>query len=203
VLFCTQQLVFRHAEDLKEINAQSFAKYGYGLSETELPEGADLLLMRILRESEPPADTPIENLPEEVDGTVYKLSFSYATPLKGVVTSPFGARTDPLNGEGAFHHGVDIGASKGTAIKAFAAGTVTDVGSNSVYGKYLRIDHGGGFTSFYGHCNKINVKKGQKIKLGQKIAEVGNTGRSTGPHLHFELRRSDLILNPSNYVKFS
>ena len=207
--FSAQELVFKRADELKEIGAESFAKYGYGLAETELPDGVKLLLKETVPQKIVPQIVPLPKSPEvpalpyNVDGKIYKLPFTYAAPLKGPVTSAFGARNDPLNGEGAFHHGVDIGVNKGTTIKCFAAGKVIEVGTNSVYGRYVRVQHSGGYTSFYAHCTKISVKNGQTVKLGQKIATSGSTGRVTGPHLHFELRRNDLLINPSNYVKFS
>ncbi|MCX7614763.1 MAG: M23 family metallopeptidase [Clostridiales bacterium] len=202
--FSAQQLVYKKEEKLKEIGAESFAKYGFGLSETELPDGINLLLKKAAPTAKDQKSFQIlPTLPSNVDGKKYKLPFSCSAPLNGVITSPFGERTDPLNSEDTFHHGVDIGVPAGTVIKCFAQGKVIDVGSNSIYGKYVRVQHSGGFTSFYAHCSKIYVKIGQKVKLGQKLAISGSTGRATGPHLHFELRRNNLLINPSNYVKLS
>lgn len=141
--------------------------------------------------------------PSVVDDNVYKLPFKYAAPLKGIVTSGFGYRTHPITGGYSFHYGVDIGASKGAKISSFAEGTVIETGKGSVYGNYVKVEHEGGYWTRYCHLSKISVKKGQKVKISQKIGEAGSTGLSTGVHLHFEVRKGDKILNPSNYVKFS
>jgi murein DD-endopeptidase MepM/ murein hydrolase activator NlpD len=93
-----------------------------------------------------------------------------------------------------------LGASEGTHIHAFAAGTVERVGYNSVYGNYLLLAHDDGFSTFYGHCQKVLVAEGQRVVMGQRVALVGNTGKSTGPHLHFEIRRKGYRLDPLQAV---
>ncbi len=128
------------------------------------------------------------------------IGFEYKTPLYGVITSKFGYRDHPIINDASFHTGLDIAAKKGTAIGAFADGTVLEAGRNSTYGNYLLIEHTGGIRSFYGHNSKLSVKKGQKVKIGQKIAEVGSTGMSTGPHLHFEVRKGTTRLDPALYI---
>ena len=128
------------------------------------------------------------------------IGFKYKTPLYGVITSKFGYRDHPIINDASFHTGLDIAAKKGTAIGAFADGTVLEAGRNSTYGNYLLIEHTGGIRSFYGHNSKLSVKKGQKVKIGQKIAEVGSTGMSTGPHLHFEVRKGTTRLDPALYI---
>lgn len=143
-----------------------------------------------------------QQLPSVVDAGVYELPFKFAAPRKGRITSPFGYRIHPITGGYSFHYGVDISASKGDKICAFAEGTVIETGTGKVYGKYVKIQHKDGYWTRYCHLNKISVKKGQKVKLSQKVGEAGTTGMSTGVHLHFELRRNDKILNPSLYVKF-
>ncbi len=129
-----------------------------------------------------------------------KIPFKYTTPLRGTITSKYGYRNHPIIEDASFHTGLDIAAKSGTAIGAFAAGKVLETGRNATYGNYIIIDHGNGFTSFYGHNSKLNAKKGQKVNLGQKICEVGTTGMSTGPHLHFEVRKNGIRLNPEFYV---
>ena len=120
---------------------------------------------------------------------------------RSMVTSEFGGRTDPLTGEWAGHTGLDLGASKGTSIRAAKAGTVkTVVYGSTGYGYYLTIDHGDGMVTLYGHCSQILVREGQTVKAGETVSKVGSTGRSTGPHLHFEVRVGGVQKNPRNYL---
>ncbi|HHY04252.1 MAG TPA: peptidoglycan DD-metalloendopeptidase family protein [Thermoanaerobacterales bacterium] len=115
-------------------------------------------------------------------------------PSSGRVTSPFGRR-----GRG-MHTGIDIANSKGTAIYAANSGTVSFVGRKGGYGNLVIINHGGGFSTYYAHCNSTLVKSGQSVSRGQKIATVGTTGRTTGPHLHFEVRVNGQPKNPISYL---
>lgn len=124
------------------------------------------------------------------------------TPVMGRLTSGYGYRDHPISGKYFFHGGVDIGGQTGDAIAAFADGTVEYTGKNDSYGLYLQIDHGNGVKSFYAHCSKIVVTKGQTVAMGDKVAEIGSTGTSTGPHLHLELKYNKMHLNPAYYVKF-
>ncbi len=124
------------------------------------------------------------------------------TPVQGRLTSEYGYRDHPINGKYLFHGGVDIGGQTGDAIAAFAGGTVEYTGKNDSYGLYLQIDHGNGVKSFYAHCSKVVVTKGQKVAIGEKVAEIGSTGTSTGPHLHLELKYNKMHLNPAYYVNF-
>ena len=137
--------------------------------------------------------------------TMNELSFGAletVTPVLGHLNSEYGYRDHPVNGKYLFHGGVDIGGQSGDPIAAFAAGTVSYVGENKSYGLYLQLDHGNGITSFYAHCKKICVKKGQTVQAGEKIAEVGSSGTATGPHLHLELKCNGLHVNPAYYVEF-
>ena len=129
------------------------------------------------------------------------LNFSHTTPLYGVITSPFGYRDHPILQSRSFHTGIDIAAPEGDIIGSFADGTVLQVGYNNVYGNFLLIGHGDTYRSFYGHTSKILVKEGQKVTIGQTVAEVGTTGLSTGPHLHFEVRRGEKRLNPAQFIR--
>lgn len=140
------------------------------------------------------------NLPENVSLEQALLGFDYCTPVMGTLSSGFGYREHPVEGEERFHYGIDIAANTGTSIGCFADGTVTAVGDSSSYGKYLIVSHDGGFSSLYAHCSKIIASSGQEVKEGQTIAEVGETGVATGPHLHFELHQGDRYLNPIYYV---
>lgn len=123
------------------------------------------------------------------------------TPVMGVLTSGFGYRTHPIDGQWKEHDGIDIMADEGTPIKAFAAGTVDFVGESPAYGMYLQLKHGNGVTSFYAHCSALLVKKGQKVGAGEAIAKVGSTGNSTAPHLHLELKKDGVRVDPALYVK--
>lgn len=125
------------------------------------------------------------------------------TPVMGRLTSDYGYRDHPIIGKYLFHGGIDIGGQAGEAIAAFAAGTVEYTGKNDSYGLYLQLDHGNGVKSFYAHCSKIVVTKGQSVAIGEKIAEIGSTGTSTGPHLHLELKYDKMHLNPAYYVELS
>ena len=124
------------------------------------------------------------------------------TPVIGRLNSEYGYRDHPISGRWLFHGGVDIGGNLGDPIAAFAAGTVEYTGQNDSYGLYLQLDHGNGVKSFYAHCSKILVSKGQTVALGETVAEIGATGESTGPHLHLELKYGKTRLNPAYYVDF-
>lgn len=124
------------------------------------------------------------------------------TPVLGHLNSEYGYRDHPINGECQFHGGVDIGGQTGDTIAAFADGTVEYIGENLSYGLYMQIDHGNGVKSFYAHCSKICVSKGQTVAVGEKIGEVGSSGTATGPHLHLELKYHETHLNPVYYVEF-
>ena len=109
-------------------------------------------------------------------------------PAKGVISSTFGARQDPVYGGGAFHEGLDIANDTGTTIVATAAGTVTYAAYAGGYGNLIEIDHGNGFITKYGHNSALLVQAGMTVKKGQSIALMGSTGKSTGSHVHYEVR---------------
>lgn len=114
--------------------------------------------------------------------------------------SSFGWRIDPFSGENAMHEGVDFIAERGTPIHAAAGGVVTVSEFHHQYGIMVEIDHGNDFTSRYAHASRVYVKTGAVVKRGQKIAEVGGTGRATGPHLHFEVRYKGVAQNPARFL---
>jgi murein DD-endopeptidase MepM/ murein hydrolase activator NlpD len=114
--------------------------------------------------------------------------------------SSFGWRQDPFTGERALHEGVDFSADSGTPIMAAASGVVIMAERHSSYGNVVEIDHGDGLTTRYAHASKLLVKVGAVVKRGQEIAEVGSTGRSTGPHLHFEVRVEGVAQNPNRFL---
>lgn len=117
------------------------------------------------------------------------------------IGSPFGPRTDPILGVSAMHEGLDFVAPTGTPVAAAAGGVVTMAEYHSAYGKLIEIDHGNEFSSRYAHLSQIDVKVGQLVKRGQSIALSGNTGRSTGPHLHFEVRYRGVAQNPERFLR--
>jgi murein DD-endopeptidase MepM/ murein hydrolase activator NlpD len=122
-------------------------------------------------------------------------------PVMGPITSSFGEREDPINGEGAFHSGVDISAGFGTPVRAAADGVVQTAGMESGYGREIVIDHGNGIETLYGHLSGFAVTTGQQVREGQVIGYVGMSGRSTGPHLHYEVRIHNTPVNPHRYLR--
>jgi len=121
-------------------------------------------------------------------------------PATGWTTSRFGYRISPFTGRREFHKGFDIANRKGTPIIATANGTVTFTGKKGSYGNIVVIDHGHGMVTRYGHNDKILVKRNDKVKRGDTIALVGNTGRSTGPHVHYEVHLNGIPVNPEKYI---
>lgn len=120
-------------------------------------------------------------------------------PVKGWISSRFGYRKSPFTGRRQFHRGLDIATHAGTPIIAPANGIVTFAGKKGLMGKMVTIEHGFGMVTRYGHTQKILKKKGDHVKRGEVIALVGNTGRSTGPHLHYEVRLNGVAINPMKY----
>ncbi len=121
-------------------------------------------------------------------------------PAKGWVSSKFGYRKSPFTNEKEFHNGLDISAKTGSPIIAPADGIVSSSGRTYGFGIILTINHGYGLKTRYGHLSKVLVKKGESVKRGQKIALMGNTGRSTGPHLHYEVQLKGVPVNPLRYI---
>lgn len=124
-------------------------------------------------------------------------------PVSGPVdmSSPFGVRTDPFNGRAAMHTGIDLRGDKGEPVHATANGKVTHAGWDGGYGKMIEIDHGNGLATRYGHLSKIDVKVGQIVRIGQTLGLIGSTGRSTGPHLHYETRIGHQAVNPQKFLR--
>lgn len=122
-------------------------------------------------------------------------------PVAGPITSSFGERQDPFNGEGAFHSGIDIGAVYGAPVRATADGVVLKAGFGTGYGREILIDHGNGIQTLYGHLSGFAVSAGERVNRGQVIGYVGSSGRSTGPHLHYEVRIRDTPVNPHRYMR--
>jgi murein DD-endopeptidase MepM/ murein hydrolase activator NlpD len=131
------------------------------------------------------------------------LGSAFLSPIKiGRTTSGFGSRKDPFNENKAqFHRGVDIGCPIGTKIYSARAGRVTFAGYADGYGKLVILEHEHGYTTYYGHLSGFTVKQGDKVGAGQSVAFSGNTGRTTGPHIHFEIRRHGRALNPRTFIR--
>jgi len=118
----------------------------------------------------------------------------------GFISSRFGRRTDPFTGSNSFHAGVDVCAPRGTPVVATADGIVTFAGRRVGYGNTICINHGHGLSTWYAHVGKLKVGKGHRVKRGQVIASVGTSGRSTAPHVHYEVRENSRAVNPSQYM---
>ena len=146
----------------------------------------------------------------ELDAALNRLSrtrraarlYPVANPLPGAdVTSSFGSRRDPLLGTAAFHSGMDFRGGLGSPIRSTAAGKVISAGRNGGYGIMVEIDHGKGLTTRYAHMSEVNVSEGDEVTPGMVIGAVGSTGRSTGPHLHYEVRRGGDAIDPARFIR--
>jgi len=118
----------------------------------------------------------------------------------GWLSSSYGYRIDPFNGKKTFHSGIDFAAKEGTEVIAVADGMVSFIGERNGYGELIEIDHGNGYVTRYAHNEKITAKAGDRIKKGEPIALLGSTGRSTGPHVHFEVLREGTKIDPYKFV---
>jgi len=121
-------------------------------------------------------------------------------PTRGWVTSGFGYRPYPFTGNEKMHEGIDIATRIGTPVVAPADGVVTFVGSEGSFGNLIVIDHGYGISTRFGHLSEIYIRVGKRVRRGDKIAAVGDTGRCTGPHVHYEVRLNGVPVNPANYI---
>ena len=128
-------------------------------------------------------------------------SLPLGRPVPGTISSKFGHRTDPVNGKKAFHTGIDMCGRNGQKIVATADGVVTRSLFNGSYGRYVEICHGNGYSTRFAHMKKLLVKRGDKVKRGQTIGTVGSSGRSTGPHLHYEVCLHNKPINPDKFMR--
>ncbi len=154
-----------------------------------------------------PAAKPITVVQSAEDGDKKSISSTkkrprgFVWPLNGRINSPFGWRRDPFSRRRDFHTGLDIKAPYGRAIVAAKGGTVVYAGWMGGYGRVVVVNHGGGYTSLYAHCSKLLVRQGQRVEARKVIARCGSTGRSTGTHLHFEVRRNNVPINPRSVLR--
>lgn len=188
---------------LKEKNSNNKDKLGiiekYSTDLTEFANVekvvADLYEKKVVKKTTT-SGTAVAATGTNTSNKVVNLGISLIRPVSGTVTSRFGSRW------GRSHKGIDIGAPKGTTIKAVASGTVTvaQYGYSGGYGNYVMISHGNGIETLYGHCTSLLVSPGTYVSQGQAIATVGNTGNSQGNHLHLEIRVNGVAQNPQNYL---
>lgn len=135
-----------------------------------------------------------------LDKESYLASTPTLLPASGWITSYFGQRYSPYSGRQKMHEGIDVGAPYGTSIRAPADGIVTYAGEKAGFGKFVQVDHGYGMETIYAHSQALHVKNGQRVKRGTLLASVGNTGHSTGPHLHYEVRVNGIAVDPLYFI---
>jgi len=169
---------------------------GSGGQYDRLPEGPEALKLqgRWIEQQLDMVDQKIADTSEVLAST------PTMAPTLGVLTDGYGTRNDPITGRRAFHRGLDISARRGTPVYAPADGVVVFAGRNGGLGKTIRISHGFGFTTIYGHLNEIDAQPGDEIHRGDQIGAVGNTGRSTGSHLHYEVHADGKSVDPLYYI---
>ena len=136
-----------------------------------------------------------------ISAAIGQIPFAPPVVSDGRYSSGFGRRTDPLNGKVAMHSGLDYAAPKGTPILATADGVVVEAGRRTGYGETIQIRHEFGLETVYAHLNQIRVKMGQRVQQGERIGDMGSTGRSTGSHLHYEVRLNEAPLNPMKFIE--
>ncbi|MBL8429791.1 MAG: M23 family metallopeptidase [Dechloromonas sp.] len=168
------------------------------MSATELEREIERLASEVERRSDDFAVMEMRLLEKRVKDRLLPTIMPVKDATMG---SPFGHRNDPIAGLRSMHEGVDFSAETGTPVVAAADGVVLSAGYHSDYGNLIEVDHGEGLTSRYAHLSRMDVKVGSLIKRGAQIGAVGNTGRSTGPHLHFEVRVLGVAQNPAHFLK--
>ncbi len=188
---------FEQTDEIEEVIEQEEEFVPVFLSESAVPE--ELLHPEMLDFGQENDKNEANEL-DAVSEDKYKAEFTYVTPTNGTVTSAFGNRIHPVSFEKSFHYGIDIANVTGTQINSFADGIIEHTGYSNSYGNYLIIDHGNEFKTLYAHCDKISVSSGDEITIGEKVAEMGSTGVSTGSHLHFEVRINGKIIDPTPYL---
>lgn len=161
-------------------------------------EGSNLLANEIVASAEEKREEPLTQM--EIDANEIKQSNTFILPLKGTITSRFGKR-EATEIVSANHAGIDIGVNEGTVFVAAMEGTVTYVSTQGGYGNHVYIEKDD-VTTLYAHCKTIYVKEGDNISIGEQIGEVGQTGNATGPHLHFEVRKANRVVNPEYILTF-
>jgi peptidoglycan hydrolase FlgJ len=165
-----------------------------------LPSSAHTIQAQRFSPSLAPAHAPSSASSTDLQAATSQAATPMVAPVVGDISSEYGWRTDPFKKREAWHAGMDIAAAEGDAVSSCWDGTVVFAGVKGGYGNVVEVEHAGGWTSVYGHLRNYSVRTGDTVTAGGKIAEVGSTGRSTGPHLHFELRRDGGTVNPENML---
>ena len=184
----------RNLVELASMRRRSVASQVAQIESLSAAEEAELESLIVEREREIEAERRAEGIAGGVESGGGGM---FSWPVTGTITSPFGWRSNPFGGAPEFHQGLDIAAPMGTTVTAAASGTVIMAQWYGGYGNYILIDHGGGYSTGYGHLSAIYVSNGQSIQRGQAIGAVGSTGQSTGPHLHFEVRIAGKPVDPA------
>ena len=189
---------------LKEKNSSNIDKISISeMYETELVEFSTVenvvasLYVKKVVQPKKPVNTGKVNTSTTISYQKVPLGINLIKPISGIITSRFGSKSSRRVSS---HTGLDIGAPRGTPIKAVASGVVTFSGVKKSYGNMVVISHGNGIETYYAHCDKLYVTAGTKIEQGQTIAAVGSTGNSSGYHLHLEIRVNGIAYNPQNYL---
>ena len=209
----TEQPMIEHItitplSEMEQIGLEYYKEHGLRKQSEEMDELIDQKEPDI-EVSEPEIVTAVaqpynergESLPRNVSYQYYELGLEKTVvPVIGEVTSGFDYRISPITGQREFHLALDIAAAKGTEITAFADGVVRYIGESDDFGLYFMIDHANGVATFYAHCSKLLVRKGEAVTCGQTVALVGDTGNATGPHLHFTIEKDNIRLDPAYYV---
>ena len=187
-----------HAEVLKPLGVRTRAAMGGPVDAAGRPlDDIDTLLAHVREESR-----RLRALAEATRATGNMLaSMPSKLPLRAALSSVFGPRLSPWTGQTEFHSGLDLATPMGTPVKATAAGTVKVAGAAEGYGVAVYVDHGHGFESRYGHLQKVSVERGQRVERGEVVGLSGNTGRSTGPHLHYEVLVDGRPVDPRRLPK--
>ena len=185
-----------YAEMFCEALANAVAQGG-GLGIAELVEGSFDSLEETYDDTLGQSDPNVQG-GYLVPGTESKTAPQAEPSEKPRISSPYGERIDPINGNKRFHSGIDVAAEEGASILALSSGVVRRAGTRGAYGNAVEIETGRGISMLYGHASRLAVKEGEKIEKGQVIGAVGHTGRATGPHLHFEVRLDGVTTNPQS-----
>jgi len=175
------------------------SEVGIGGGGRELPEDFDQLSQLGTRADS--LDGTLNVVRERLDERARWISsMPTIAPVRGITTSRYGGRKDPITRKQAFHQGIDISAAPGAPVRASAAGIVTQSGWSGGLGRAIYLSHGYGLSTRYGHLSEVAVEEGQRVKRGDIVGYVGNTGRSTGYHLHYEVRQDGKAANPMGYI---
>lgn len=203
----TTSKTFNSENSADDAMAGNYSGLAFDIAEVGMPALNQEDLLSMIIEEEIIDTTPNETFeipsPDIVDNEKYSVPFTFILPLAGYrVTSRFGYRIHPISGNTTFHYGMDLAALAGTKVCSAAEGEIIETGYGSINGNYIKISHKDGFVTHYTHLKTINAAKGQTVAARQMIGTVGSTGYSTGPHLHFEIRKDGKVLDPNDYLAF-